>query len=370
MSRHRNSPYCKIFKEKIILLIIFLQILYPISSTDKFLNVFFGEQDEYSNKTKNEFTNMRIKDIIQENQNFDKFTIPLAKYFLKLSSYAYCEEQTLKQKKCCPELFLEDGWELVFEKKVSYDDYTYSILKNDKFKKIVATFPGTAGPLQLIKELYYSNGVIFKDDPTEKIMHYLKNVYLSFEAELDKDLSYLFEIYKGYQFIFTGHSLGASIAAISVLDSIKHGYVKRSKFSPMLITYGQPRVGNDILANEIMKNIPIIYRVSREGDIVCNIPLCSWTLSPFMECNGILPEFRFNSSFIPDENAKKVSENNFYIWHYAGLLHFNDNMDDYVDCGIEFGENHPRKECQLSTNFNIYKHLFYFGVQASMICST
>jgi len=319
---------------------------------------------------KNDFTSLRLENIIHNNTNFDHFTIQLAKYFLKLSSYSYCTEEQMKSQTCCPEIFTEDDWQLIEEKKVSYDDYNYAILASNKYKKIVVTFPGTRGPAQLIKELYYSNGVVFHEDPSEKIMSYLKTVYTLFKEDLEKTLEELFLKYNNYQFIFTGHSLGGSMAAISLLNSLKYGQAKSLTDSPILFTFGQPRVGNDVFANEIMKWIPIIYRVTRYGDIVTNVPFCSWIFSDNyqLSCYGILPEYKFDKNFILDDLKKKASESHFYTWHTGGWKHFTDDMSVYEDCGEELGENFLNEKCHLSLNLDISKHVQYFGLKVSDIC--
>jgi hypothetical protein len=321
-------------------------------------------------KIKREFQSIRLDDVIKNNSNFNSFSIPLAKYFLKFSSYAYCSEEKMQTQTCCPDVFTDDHWELFSEKKVSYDNYNYAILINYKYKKILTTFPGTRGPIQLIKELYYSNGVVFNQDRTEKVMIYIKDVYALFKTDLEKTLEDLFVKFGNYQFIFTGHSLGGSMAALSVVNSVKYGGLKPLQNSPMLITYGQPRVGNDVFANMIMKYVPIVYRVTRYGDIVSNIPPCyNFFLDKHqIKCKGILPDFKFDINFTMNDKQKKTSETYYFNWHTAGWKHFEDDMLSYEDCGNDYGENSNNSKCQLSLSLDINKHINYFGLLVSDIC--
>lgn len=309
------------------------------------------------------------KHLKESGPNIDTFSIPLAKYFLKIAAYSYCSEENMQKKNCCSDLFTKDSWELVTEEKVSYDDYNYAILMHKEYKKIAVSFPGTRSASQLVKELYYSNGVVFQQDETEKIMEYLKTVYLKFNQKLESKLEELFLKYSDYQFIFTGHSLGGNMAAISILYSVKYGKLKESS-EPVLFTFGQARTGNDIFANEVMKYVKKIYRVTRKGDLVTSIPPCSWSIENWsLKCNTILPKGKFDKNFVMSEAQKKEAKEHFYNWHIAGWYSFNDSMDSFTDCGELYSESNTDPNCQLDTNFfDISKHKEYFGIPVGDYC--
>jgi len=338
---------------------------------DKFLEFSKFENKEISlKKFKEETKDLTLQKLLKDNEpNLSKFSIPLAKYFLKIAAFSYCSHENIIKKNCCSDLFTNDEWELFYEEKVEYDDYQYAILISKKFKKIAITFPGTNYTTQLIKEMYYSNGVAFQNDETEKIMEYLKFVYSKFEKTLEKTLNGLFEKFSDYQFIFTGHSLGGNMAAISILHSVKYGNLKKSS-EPVLITFGQARTGNDIFANELMKHVKIIYRVTRRGDMVTSIPPCSWTLENWgVKCNTILPQGKFDKDFVMSNAQKEEAKNHFYTWHIAGWYSFNDAMDYYKDCGELNSENNTDPDCKLYTNyFDINKHKYYFGIKVGDYC--
>lgn len=63
-----------------------------------------------------------------------------------------------------------------------------------------------------------------------------------------------------YQTIFIGHSLGGALATISAFYCIDRNIIKNE---PVLITFGQPRVGNDLFARYLTENIKQIYRIAR-----------------------------------------------------------------------------------------------------------
>lgn len=294
----------------------FLQFVEDLKQETIISNLLLNENEHETNinvnKIKKDIRSITLDSVTKDNEYFSKFSIPLVKYFLKFASYAYCSEEKILSQTCCPEIFDEDNWKLIYEKKVSYDNYNYAILISMKYRKIIITFPGTRSLAQLIKELYYSNGVNFHINPTEKIMKYLLSVYSLFRSDLEKDLESLFSTNKEYQFIFTGHSLGGNMASIAALYSVKYGKLKILKNSPMLITYGQSRVGNDIFANEIMKYLPIVYRLTRQGDIVSNIPFCELNIMEG-KCKSILLDSKFDKNLNLDDNQKKKRNQTFML---------------------------------------------------------
>ncbi|KAJ5524068.1 triacylglycerol lipase B [Penicillium frequentans] len=80
-------------------------------------------------------------------------------------------------------------------------------------------------------------------------------------AELESALS----TYSDYQLVVTGHSLGAALAALAGTALRNAGY------SLDLYTYGQPRVGNDALA-EYMTAQGSLWRTTHTDDIVPRLP--------------------------------------------------------------------------------------------------
>ena len=92
----------------------------------------------------------------------DDFSIELAKYFLKLAGFGYCYFEEMESQNCCPELINDEGWILVGYDKIPVHDFNFAILRNDKYKKVVITFPGTRGMLQFLSEIYINRGVSLK----------------------------------------------------------------------------------------------------------------------------------------------------------------------------------------------------------------
>jgi hypothetical protein len=159
------------------------------------------------------------------------------------------------------------------------------------------------------------------------------------------------------------------MASIMALDSVLSKSIPRTDTSPMLLTFGQPRTGNDIFSNEVMKNIPIVYRVVREGDLIPNLPPCSIShLFLDNECSTVLPDGKFDPNYvIPDKTTHEVEKKEFYKWHIGGLIHYNADETEFVNCGNEYGENNKQDGCKIKSTLNYNLHR-YFGTHQPNMC--
>jgi len=183
--------------------------------------------------------------------------------------------------------------------------YNFIILKNDQYKKIVVAFPGITYKFQLLEEIIHAGMVelpIKEKNKVFRVIEMYNNIFTLIENDLFDNLNKIPEINdKNYQVIFTGHSLGGAIATISSFY-----YIKNYKFEAenILITFGQPKVGNEYFAKELTSNLRQIYRIARPRDIA--------TLFPFKEIDIMfqtikLAKFLINfSKFILDILALNI----------------------------------------------------------------
>jgi hypothetical protein len=297
------------------------------------------------------------------------YTSEVGEHFIHLSGYAYCSDQKIIKGVCCSKFLQRNNWSLMYSNNLERIDFNYAILSNVALKKIVIAFPGTRKAIELLKETYYQEGKSIIND-TIKVMKYFADVYDELKkTNFDYVLKKLLKPYSEYQVIFLGHSLGGAMASIMALDSVLSKSLVKTSTSPMLLTYGQPRTGNDIFANEVMKNIPVVFRVVKEGDLIPNMPTCS--LKSFFlnsECQTVLPDDKFDANYvIPNQDIKKQIIQNFMNWHIGGLIHYNEPMTQFVNCGNVFGENNKKDGCQLKLVLDPKRHS-YFGYKLRSMC--
>ena len=218
----------------------------------------------------------RLKPIYDTSKKIDGYDDLMIYYYYWFSCMAYCDDNKISKKngECCPEIL--DEWDLVFKKEYSelfIYVYNFLILKNDTNKKIVVAFPGTTNIVQLMLEIKDSNLIDLPNKLNQKFK-VSKMFYETFELIRNDLVENLLSIPgfkdKEYQTIFTGHSLGGALATLAAFYFVDQNLISSE---PILITFGQPRVGNILLAKYITQKIKQIYRFARPKDLVPYIPL-------------------------------------------------------------------------------------------------
>lgn len=107
----------------------------------------------------------------------------------------------------------------------------------------------------------------FLDYPSSILTH---EGFTTLYSQIRSDVLNILEEIEPDGILWTGHSLGAAIAALAAFDANHHG--KTLKKSSLYL-FGCPRIGNPFFSNEFNNNLPNTFRVVNTEDIVNNIPL-------------------------------------------------------------------------------------------------
>lgn len=224
-------------------------------------------------------------------------------YYIQFIPISYCTDGEVSSNQCCP---LKDfingdgyqGWKRITmedlhityddikykKEKFSDKDYNFHVFVNDKYKKVLFVFPGTRHFLQLVKEasnqidnkittkITGKKDIDYIDNPDSgvKSTDYFYNLYKLISPKVEQALSIVRRGRESHQFIFEGHSLGGVVATHAAYAFAKTRGDEH--MSPVLITYGSPKVGSKELVDRINEKVPIIYRVIRRGDLVPMTP--------------------------------------------------------------------------------------------------
>ncbi|RHY25602.1 hypothetical protein DYB32_008204 [Aphanomyces invadans] len=94
-------------------------------------------------------------------------------------------------------------------------------------------------------------------------------VYQSIRDQLIVALEGLFILHPNAPLLVTGHSLGAAVAAIAVLDL----HTSQNMTTSEMLTFGEPRVGNAAFVTKLLQVVPHVHRVTHWRDVVPHIPL-------------------------------------------------------------------------------------------------
>jgi len=191
--------------------------------------------------------------------------------FFKFADFAY-------QQNISKENFM--NWKII--NKFSLPEYNYFYVLEDEInKKIIVTFPGTIGGLQLLEEVLGSSLQNFNESQKEILIcdyfgrRTLKIIDYIFNEKVKKLID------NGYQILATGHSLWGAMAQTFMYFALNQKRITKNN-SPMIITFCQPRVGNIFFADYIDKNAFALRFINGE-DIVPGIPKFSYCIYSFFK---------------------------------------------------------------------------------------
>ena len=140
-----------------------------------------------------------------------------------------------------------EGYKIFFFyefKKSKSISYKFFIHYNDLLKKIVISFGATSiKKINYLQNIY--NNFITEIELKNFYNKRIKNVLLEKISKISKSGR------KFYNFVFTGYSLGASLAVLSYIDSSKSGLIGKSIYNPTVYTYTRLKSG-------IMKSMHLI----------------------------------------------------------------------------------------------------------------
>lgn len=417
-----------LIKKKIIFVFLLLMINFAIGSTNtKLLNSFFSqmlEEENNSNITLSENNeNELLETDLNENEklfhliNDTRYDSPitplwnrdLAIAYRDLAGLAYVSNSSAslqlneiakKNEKNIHKIgfffrkFFEIGdWEHIttFTGNKTTNYFSYTIIRNKRIGKLICGFSGTKGIKQLFTEYLESGLETFFDKTTInnknktnnqfsyiKIMKYFNFIYKSFYQQFTEDLkkSLSNEI---NQYIFLGHSLGGAMASIFLYHSIYYNIISLQNnesgiLSPVLITYGQPRTGNYVFANELVKTIPIVFRHANNYDVIVNMPKCYKNNSEL--CSNEYSMFNLDKNFSDYNNIKieeKIYKTHDFPWHLNGLI-LNVDDDNSEEClntseasnHFEVISNHDSKSpCLVESKMKMAFHTHYYGYKVA-----
>ena len=250
------------------------------------------------------------------------FSYEMMEYYSLLTSFGYCTSDLIESNTCCKNEVIEDGWTVIDYGNISVNgtkmfDFHYVILRNDLYKKYAFSFPGTSTIYQALGEVSKFDTVLFEDNTENiKIDNYFYSMYYALKPYVLKE-KILNDIknHENYQLLFTGHSLGGSMANLFAFSVIYNNIIDVNKNQPVLLTFGQPRTGNKEFSKKFMEIFPngLVFRIVRKGDPV--------TMIPFYNTLG------------------------YKYYHIGGLYMFNNEMSEYTQCDYLEGEFFGNYKC-------------------------
>lgn len=276
---------------------------------------------------------------------------------LRASSAAYCQTEQLESMQCgdiCDDL---DGYGYQFVTQSTYNisayqSVSYSMFVNTEDNVFITAFRGTHGLDQLIHEFIESKAVTYSLNNVSNAVvaeYFLVNYQDYLRDNFLANIKSAAQQYSSFDFYIVGHSLGAALANLGVLDVSFLNIIPKSQLH--MYTYGAPRTGDGNLAQAVVNSVNDLYRVTHYKDPVPHIP----------PCIDILGECR--------EWSDHISENDFPIfnaWHTWPEIFYNtENGTTYIEC--DQAENTTCSDQFSLLETQIQDHLNYLGVSTKCL---
>ncbi|KAI8322543.1 alpha/beta-hydrolase [Martensiomyces pterosporus] len=140
------------------------------------------------------------------------------------------------------------------------------IATNDNTKEIIVAYRGSITIGDWIHDFTFAQLPSPLSVPGSLMHTGFLVAYGAAKDDVKATVSKLLQQYPDYKLVITGHSLGGAEAAVAATDFAANNPSWKSRM--MLVTFGQPRVGNIIHSNWLAKQNFPIFRVVNEGDLV------------------------------------------------------------------------------------------------------
>jgi predicted lipase len=154
------------------------------------------------------------------------------------------------------------------------------LLYSKKKKEVIISISGpTTLQAKYFNKVYKKGLITVKELGNRvKVENYFWEVYSKYiRTVLHKKVKKLLSSPKrsGFNVIFSGHSLGGSMAILAAYDLTKKRIIKQNatKTSPIVYAYGSLRIGDNFFVANVNKTIRVI-RILRSDDFVTRVPSC------------------------------------------------------------------------------------------------
>ena len=158
--------------------------------------------------------------------------------------------------------------------------YKFMIHYNDEDKKVIVSFSGpSVKTYPQYVQLIYSQGFRWVKEYSVQVENEYNIVYYKqLRRHLVKQIRKILQSGRSdFQFIFTGHSIGGSLATLASYDLHHSGVLNKDRHKTQVYTYGGLRIGDRRLVTLVNREVTL-FRIIRNDDFVVRIPSCYYSV--------------------------------------------------------------------------------------------
>jgi hypothetical protein len=205
-----------------------------------------------------------------------------AKFFAKYAKLVECASKPLEES-CKECLTTISGYKLFFFYQTSrLEEYSYKVMihYNDESKKVLVSLAGPDAKehAKYIQEIYTSGLTWVKSYKIQVEKEY-KLVYFSkLRKVLQSKIEKIAHSGRGeYEYVFTGHSVGGSLAILASYDLTKSDILSKEKNGTKVYTFGALRIGDAQFVTYVNSAVRL-FRIVKSDDYITRIPNCYYSL--------------------------------------------------------------------------------------------
>lgn len=228
-----------------------------------------------------------------------------------------------------------DEWQLIVRSEVqcargANNTCVFMVLRSDPNEQFMVVFRGSVGDVQLLTE-----ALSLPQKPLDKfgkVQSYFLSAFGYLWPQVQNALND--PEHESYSLVVTGYSLGGSLASLTALKTIADGH--RSADKVYLLTFGQPRVGDRQLGQNIDKYVKYSHRVVNRADLIPHYP-----------------------PFVPLFSGRKLLKGSYY--HNQQEIWYQDGMADGATYTTTTKNEDPAGSDSMRGKFKLADHKLYFN---------
>jgi hypothetical protein len=261
-----------------------------------------------------------------------------SKTYVKFAKMISCAAKPLE--KSCPSCLSKDsGFNLFFfyqTSRLHRYKYKFMIHYNDSEKKVLISMAGpSVKEYPKYVQLIYTQGFSWVRTVRVQVESEYKRVYYSqLRNILVKKIQKVKKSGRAnYQFVFTGHSIGGSMATLAALDLTHSKVLSKNANKTKVFTFGGLRVGDQRFVKLVNSSV-FVYRIIRNDDYIVRIPNCYYSLT-------ILGWRCFSQDIINKYVAVPTSPLFFYLQNYRYSYYYTVPVIQTIRTVIAYRRAHP-----------------------------